>query len=172
MASCCSVACNRDPRTIRTGCIRRDFLTERSNRELPLTARVQGQSGSRQDLLQRSHLAAAGGRLERQRPRRLETVAGGARIVLLPTRRLNQSAGGRFNGVAAGLSFVLWVMPAARASRDHSKKSTLRERNRLREKCLQVKFYGRRGQGIWPRDSHGPHCGAAYLFSFSDEPRT
>jgi hypothetical protein len=35
---------------------------------------------------------------------------------------------------------MLWVMPAARASRDHSKKSTLRERIRLREKCLQAKF--------------------------------
>ena len=39
-------------------------------------------------------------------------------------------------GVVAGLSFVLRVVSAARASRDHSKKSTLRERIRLREKCL------------------------------------
>ena len=51
-------------------------------------------------------------------------------------------------GVVAGLSFVLRVVSAARASRDHSKKSTLRERIRLREKCLQAKFCGRRGQGI------------------------
>jgi len=29
------------------------------------------------------------------------------------------------------------VMPAARASRDHGKKSTLSGRIRLREKCLQ-----------------------------------
>ena len=35
-------------------------------------------------------------------------------------------------------------MPAARASRDHSKKSTFRERIRLREKCLQAKFCGPR----------------------------
>ena len=69
---------------------------------------------------------------------------------------LDQSAGGRVNGVAAGLSFVLWVMPAARASRDHSKKSTLSGRIRLREKCLQSgnsprwplgKTWGRRENG-------------------------
>ena len=70
--------------------------------------------------------------------------------------------------MATGLSFVLVVMPAAHASRDHSKKSTLRERNRLREKCLQAKFSGRRR----PRDSRGPHCGDAYLFGFSIPPRT
>ena len=46
--------------------------------------------------------------------------------------------------VTAGLSFVLWVMPAAHASREHSKKSTLSRRIRLREKCLQAKFSGRR----------------------------
>ena len=46
--------------------------------------------------------------------------------------------------VTAGFSFVLWVMSAARASRDHSKKFTLRPRIRLLEKCLQVKFSSRR----------------------------
>ena len=67
-------------------------------------------------------------------------MAGGARIALLPPRRLDQSAGGCVDGVAAGFSFVLWVMPAARPSREHSKKSTLSGRIRLREKCLHVKF--------------------------------
>ena len=43
-------------------------------------------------------------------------------------------------GVATSLSFTLVVMPAAHASRDHSKKSTLRDRIRLREKCLQLRF--------------------------------
>ena len=45
-------------------------------------------------------------------------------------------------------SNVLWVMYTARASRDHSKKSTLSGRIRLREKRLQAKFCRRRGQGI------------------------
>ena len=56
-------------------------------------------------------------------------------------------------GVVAGLSFVLRVVSAARASRDHSKKSTLRERIRLREKCLQVMFSRRRPTNR--RDSFG-----------------
>jgi hypothetical protein len=66
---------------------------------------------------------------------------------------LNQSAGGRVNAWSPAFSFVLWVMPAARASRDRSKKSTLRERIRLREKCLQVKFSRRRPTNR--RDSFG-----------------
>jgi hypothetical protein len=61
---------------------------------------------------------------------------------------LDQSAGGRVNAWSPAFSFVLWMMPAARASREHIKKSTLRERIGLREKCLQAKFYGRRDQGI------------------------
>ena len=58
-------------------------------------------------------------------------------------------------------------MPAACDSRDHSKKSTLVRPNPSARKVSASEVL----QTTRPRDSRGPHRGAAYLFGFSDEPK-